>query len=81
MIINRETIKQELDRLDDSQLLQVAHLITALQSQEKLTQTTAKKRLSDFYAILPATQPYPGTAAIRQHVAAAIAQPTADPQP
>ncbi|UBF29176.1 hypothetical protein K9N68_15865 [Kovacikia minuta CCNUW1] len=36
--------------------------------------TTPQKRLSEFYGALPATQPYPGKEAIRQHVAQKLAE-------
>jgi hypothetical protein len=56
-----EQINQDLSQLNDQQLQQVAVFTAKLKPFPK-----QKKRLSDFYGALPATQPYPGKEAIRQ---------------
>ncbi len=63
-----ERINQNLSQLDDRQLEQVAAFIATLKPIAK-----QKKRLSDFYGALPATQPYPGREAIRQSIATHLA--------
>ncbi len=64
-----EQINQDLSKLDDRQLQQVAAFIATLKPIEK-----QKKRLSDFYGILPATRPYPGRDEVRQNVATYLAE-------
>ncbi len=64
-----EQINQALSQLDDRQLQQVAAFIATL--KPGLNQKT---QLSDFYGALPATQPYPGEAVIRQSIATHLAQ-------
>lgn len=64
-----EQINQDLSQLDDQQLQQVVAFIAKLKPFPQ-----QKKRLSDFYGALPATQPYPGNKAIRQSIADHLTQ-------
>lgn len=56
-----EQINQDLSQLDENQLAEVAEFIAKFKPT-----TRQKKRLSEFYGALPATQPYPGRDTIRQ---------------
>lgn len=64
-----DQINQDLSKLGEQQLQQVAIFIAKLKPFPQ-----QKKRLSDFYGALPATRHYPGKEEIRQSIADRLAQ-------
>ncbi|MBR8835063.1 MAG: hypothetical protein DSM106950_13780 [Stigonema ocellatum SAG 48.90 = DSM 106950] len=70
----KESIKLEIDKLSEEQFQLVADFIEFLQFRVQKIDTSTKKRLSEFYGALPATQPYPGTEEIREIVGKSLAQ-------
>jgi hypothetical protein len=64
-----DQINQDLSKLDEQQLQQVAVFIAKLKPFPQ-----QKKSLSDFYGALPATRHYPGKEEIRQSIADRLTQ-------
>lgn len=71
---SKESIKQEIDKLNEEQFQLVVDFIEFLNFRVQKVDTSAKKRLSEFYGALPATQPYPGKEEIRKIVGESLAQ-------
>ena len=70
----KESIKLEIDKLSEEQFQLVADFIQFLQFREEKVDTSTKKRLSEFYGALRATQPYPGKDEVREIVGKSLAQ-------
>ena len=73
-MVTKESIKLEIDKLSQEQFQLVADFMEFLQFRVQKVDTLAKKRLSEFYGALRATQPYPGTEEIREIVGKSLAQ-------
>ena len=70
----KESIKLEIDKLSEEQFQLVADFIEFLQFRVQKGEISAKKRLSEFYGALRATQPYPGKEKVREIVGKSLDQ-------